>query len=135
MTTPILGTPKAYNLTRSYFLAECPTRGWPTNFDQEVPNQLPTGRRFWTLQMLNVVKPYRFASSQLMQLSYYDPDGQRAAGVAFDALEFWLVMPSFGAVQDVEHAGGPVPNKDPNIPDLQRYVITCWVTVMNSQFA
>jgi hypothetical protein len=127
---PILGTPSAYRLTRNYFLGECPARGWPTNMSQKVPDPLPTGRRFWTLVRLNTVKPYRFASSQLLQLRYYDPDGKRAEQIADQALELWLVMPSFGLVQDVEHAGGPIEQSDPDYPDLERYVITCWVTVM-----
>lgn len=135
MTTPILGTPSAYQLTRNYFLAECPARGWPTNFSQEVPDPIPTGRRFWTCERLQTVKPFRFTSSQLLQLRYYDPDGKRAEQIADQALELWLVMPSFGLVQDVEQAGGPTRQKDPNYPDLERYVITAWVTVMNSQFA
>jgi hypothetical protein len=135
MTTPILGTPSAYQLTRNYFLNECPARGWPTNITQQVPDPLPTGRRFWTLERLNTAKPWRFVSSQLLQLRYYDPDGKRAETIADQALELWLVMPSFGQVQDVEHAGGPIRQKDPDIPDLERYVITCWVTCMNSQFA
>lgn len=135
MTTPILGTPDAYELTRNRFLAECPARGWPTNITMQVPDPLPTGRRFWTLELLNTVKPYRFTSSQLMQLRYYDPNGKRARDIAFDALEFWLILPSFGQVQDVEHAGGPTRQKDPDIPDLERYVITCWVHVMNTNWA
>lgn len=135
MTTPILGTPSAYQLTRNYFLSECPGRGWPTNITQQVPSPLPTGRRFWTLERLNTVKPYRFVSSQLLQLRYYDPDGKRAEQIADQALELWLVMPNFGQVQDVEHAGGPVRQKDPDYPDLERYVITAWVSVMNSQYS
>jgi hypothetical protein len=73
-----------------------------------------------------------------MQLRYYDPDGKRAEQIGFDALEYWLMMPSKaygGPVQDVEHAGGPVRQKDPDVPDLERYVITCWVSVMNSQYS
>src|ERR1700752_15011 len=130
MTTPILGTPSAYQLTRNYFLAECPSRGWPTNITQEVPDPLPTGRRFWTLERLNTRKAFRFTSSQLLQLRYYDPDGKRAEQIADQALELWLMLPSLGQVQDVEQAGGPVRQKDPDIPDLERYVTTCWVTVM-----
>ncbi len=135
MTTPILGTPSAYQLTRSFFLAQCSSRNWPTNITQQVPDPLPTGRRFWTLERLQTVKPFRFTSSQLLQLRYYDPNGQRAEQIADQALELWLLMPDFGEVQDVEHAGGPTRQKDPDIPDLERYVITCWVSVMNSDFA
>lgn len=138
MTTPILGTPSAYQLTRNYFLTECPGRGWPTNITQQVPDPLPTGRRFWTLARTQTVKPHRFTSSQLLVLSYYDPDGKRGEQIADQALELWFMMPSkawTGPVQDVEHAGGPVPRADPNVPDLQRFDITCWVTVMNTQFA
>ena len=135
MTIPILGTPSAYRLTRNYFLAECPARGWPTNISQKVPDPLPTGRRFWTLDRLNTVKRYRFTSSQLLQLRYYDPNGLRAEQIADQALELWMVMPSFGQVQDVEHAGGPTAQPDPDYLDLGRYVITAWVTVINSQFA
>lgn len=135
MTTPILGTPSAYQLTRNFFLSEAPGRGWPTNITQQVPDPLPTGRRFWTLERLNTVKPFRFTSSQLLQLRYYDPDGKRCEQIADQALELWFMLPSFGAVQDVEHAGGPVRQKDPDIPDLERYVITCWVTVMNTQYS
>lgn len=133
MTIPILGTPSAYRLTRNYFLAECPARGWPTNMSQQIPEPLPTGRRFWTLVRLKTVKRERFTSSQLLQLRYHDPNANRAEQIGDDALELWLVMPSFGQVQDVEHAGGPTPQRDPNVPDLQRMLITAWVTVMNSQ--
>jgi hypothetical protein len=118
MTTPILGTPSAYKLTKDFFLSECPGRGWPTNITQQVPDPIPTGRRFWTLERLQTVKPLRFTSSQLLQLRYYDPNGQRAEQIADQALELWLMLPNFGQVQDVEHAGGPVPQQDPNIPDL-----------------
>lgn len=135
MTTPILGTPSAYQLTRNFFLAESPGRGWPTNITQQVPDPLPTGRRFWTLERLNTVKPYRFVSSQLLQLRYYDPNGQRAEQIADQALELWYMLPSMGQVQDVEHAGGPIRQKDPDYPDLERYVITCWVTVMNTTWS
>lgn len=135
MTTPILGTPSAYQLTRNFFLSECPGRGWPTNITQQVPDPLPTGRRFWTLERLNTVKPFQIASSQLLQLRYYDPDGKRAEQIADQALELWLAMPSAGQVQDVDHAGGPVRQKDPDYPDLERYVITAWVTVMLTNYA
>lgn len=135
MTTPILGTPSAYQLTRSFLLAECPGRGWPTNITQQVPDPMPTGRRFWTLERMNTVKPFRFASSQLLQLRYYDPDGKRAEQIADQALELWLMLPTTGLVQDVEHAGGPVRQKDPDYPDIERYVTTCWVTVMNTPYA
>lgn len=131
--TDILGTPSAYKLTKSYFLSEAPGRSWPTNFTMTVPDPLPTGRRFWTCERLNTAKEFQFTSSQLMQLRYYDPDGQRAEQIADEALELWLVMPIVGTVQDVEHAGGPIRQKDPDYPDLERYVITCWVTVMNTQ--
>jgi hypothetical protein len=40
-----------------------------------------------------------------------------------------------GTVQDVEKAGGPTRQKDPDYPDLERYVITAWVTVMKSNYA
>lgn len=133
--TQILGTPSAYQLTRNYFLAECPGRGWPTNITQEVPAPLPTGRRFWTLERLNTANPYRFTSSQLLQLRYYDPDGKRCEQIADQAYELWMVMPVTGVVQDVEHAGGPVRQKDPDYPDLERYVTTCWVTVMKTNYA
>lgn len=135
MTTPILGTPSAYQLTRNFFLSECPGRGWPTNMDWEVPDPIPTGRRFWTLRRLNTVKPFIFTSSQLLQLCYYDPNGKRAEQIGDQALELWFMLPSLGGVQDVEHAGGPVPDKDPSVPDLQLVRITCWVNVMNTQYA
>jgi hypothetical protein len=138
MTTPTLGTPSAYQLTRNFFLAEAPGRGWPTNITQQVPSRLPTGRRFWTLELLNTVQPLRFTSSQLLQLRYYDPDGKRAERVAFDAADLWDMMPSadpYSPVQNVEHAGGPTRQKDPDIPDLERYVITRWVTVVKTNWA
>lgn len=135
MTTPILGTPSAYQLTRNFFLAECPARGWPTNITQQVPSPLPTGRRFWTLRRLNTVKPYRFTSSQLLQLCYYDPDGKRVEQIGDQALELWFMLPAGGLVQDVEHAGGPVMDTDPNVPDLEMCRITCWISVVNTQYA
>jgi hypothetical protein len=135
MSTPILGTPSGYQLTRNFFLTECPGRGWPTNITQQVPSPLPTGRRFWTLNRTQTVKPYRFTSSQLLVLRYYDPDGARCEQIGDQALELWLMLPSKGQVQDVEHAGGPVPMNDPTVPDLQMSQITCWVSVMNTQYA
>jgi hypothetical protein len=135
MTIPILGTPSAYKLTKDYFLSQCPARSWPTNITQQVPSPLPTGRRFWTLELLNTAEPYRFTSSQLLQLRYYDPDGQRCERIAFDAWDLWSVMPVQGLVQDVEKAGGPTRQKDPDYPDLERYVTTAWVSVMKSNYA
>jgi hypothetical protein len=66
--TDILGTPSAYQITRNFFLTECPGRGWPTNITQQVPDPLPTGQTVLDVGTVEHVKDFQFTSSQLMQL-------------------------------------------------------------------
>lgn len=125
-----LVAPSAWQLTRSYFLAELGARSLSVPIEMEVPDPRPD--RFFTLEQLNTRTVWRFADSILLQLRVYDPDGKRCEHVASLCKGLWLVMPNELLVQDVEHAGGPVRQKDPNVPSLERYLVTAWVTVMNA---
>jgi hypothetical protein len=71
-----------------------------------------------------------FADSQLIQLQFYDVNEARCASTARLAKGLWKVMPTELEVQSVEIAGGPTQQRDPDVPGLERYLVTGWVTVM-----
>jgi hypothetical protein len=67
----------------------------------------------------------------LIQIRVYDKDAQRAAATARLVKGLWKVMPAELEVQNVDIAGGPTYQVDPDVPNLTRYLLTGWVTVMN----
>lgn len=126
-----LVAPSGRDLTRTYMLAELTARSITMPWDTEVPDPRPD--RFATIEDLNTTNAHgRFSESQLIQIRVYDTDGKRCRNTAALVKGLWLVMPDQLFVQDVEHAGGPTRQKDPNVPSLERYLVTAWVTVMST---
>lgn len=124
-----LVAPSARDLTRTYMLAELSARGITASWTTQVPATRPD--RFFTIEELNSATEYGiFADSQLLQIRVYDVDAKRAADTARLVKGLWQVMPNELEVQNVEIAGGPTYQTDPDVPNLTRYLLTGWVTVM-----
>jgi hypothetical protein len=120
--------PSARDLTRDYLIRELTARGHVFPISSKVPATRPA--RFGTIQELNATDMEFFADSQLIQLHFYDSDERRCASTARLAKGLWKVMPTELEVQSVEIAGGPTQQADPDVPGLERYLVTGWVTVM-----
>ena len=127
-----LVAPSARDLTRSYMIAQLAERGFPgSSWTTQVPASRPD--RFFTIEELNSADEYELvAESQLIQIRIYDIDARRAATTARLIKGLWKVMPSELDVQNVEIAGGPTYQVDPDVPNLTRYLLTGWVTVMTA---
>lgn len=126
-----LVAPSARDLTRTYMLTQLSARGITGSWTTQVPQDRP--ERFFTIEELNSSAEFGFlADSQLIQIRCYDPDAKRCAQTARLVKGLWLVMPDELVIQSVEHAGGPTYQADPDVPGLTRYLITAWVTVMNT---
>ncbi|BCI54941.1 hypothetical protein NIIDNTM18_42190 [Mycolicibacterium litorale] len=128
----VLLAPSARDLTRTYMIAELEARGFAgSSWTTTVPANRPT--RFFTIEELNARDEFGvLAESQLLQIRIYDADQKRAATTARMIKALWKVMPANGEVQNVDIAGGPTYQVDPDVPNLTRYLITGWVTVMTS---
>ena len=120
--------PSARDLTRTFILKELASRGINITMTSQVPATRPD--RFATILELNATDFEFIADSQLLQLQFYDTNPQRCASTARLAKGIWKVMPTELEVQDVEIAGGPTEQADPDVPGLARYLVTGWVTVM-----
>ena len=120
--------PSARDMTRTYLIAQLALRGITFPWTSKVPAIRPD--RFGTIQELNATDLEFFADSQLIQLHFYDTDERRCAATARLAKGLWKVMPTELEVQSVEIAGGPTQQADPDVPGLERYLVTGWVTVM-----
>lgn len=126
-----LVAPSARDLTRTYMISQLAARGFPeSSWTTQVPATRP--QRFFTIEELNSADEfYLVADSQLIQIRVYDVDARRAAETARLIKGLWKVMPSELDVQNVDIAGGPTYQTDPDVPNLTRYLLTGWVTVMN----
>lgn len=126
-----LVAPSARDLTRTYMIAQLASRGFSgSSWTTQVPATRPD--RFFTIEELNSADEfYLVADSQLIQIRVYDKDAKRAADTARLIKGLWKVMPSELEVQNVDIAGGPTYQVDPDVPNLTRYLLTGWVTVMN----
>ena len=71
-----------------------------------------------------------FADAQMLQIRSYDTDLKRLGETMRLIKALWKVMPSELLVQDVEHAGGPSYDEDPDVPGLRYGQLIAWVTVM-----
>jgi hypothetical protein len=127
--TDALVAPSARNLTRSFMMGELGARGITGSWTTKVPASRTD--RFFTIEKLNTAMAVRFiANSQLIQIRVYDTDEGRCEETAELVRGLWEVMPTGLQVQSVEIAGGPTYQVDPDVPNLSRYLITAWVTVM-----
>lgn len=120
--------PSARDLTRVYLTQQLALRGITFGWTSKVPATRPD--RFGTIMELNSTDVEFFADSQLIQLHLYDVNEGRCAATARLAKGLWKVMPTELEVQSVEIAGGPTQQADPDVPGLERYLVTGWVTVM-----
>lgn len=128
-----LVAPSARDFTRTFMMNQLASRGITGPWSTEVPDPRPADDRFFTIEELNTRSQFGFlAEAQLLQIRVYDPNGQRCSATARLVKGLWAAMPNELIVQDVEPAGGPTRQKDPDVPALERYLITAWVTVMTS---
>lgn len=128
----VLVAPSARDLTRAYMISELDARDYPTlSWTSKVPADRP--ERFFTIEDLNSVNEHGvFAEAQLLQIRAYDLDGRRCIQTARLIKGLWLAMPNELEVQSVDVIGGPTPQVDPDVPGLERLLITAWVTVVTA---
>lgn len=129
MTIPAWVAPSARDLTRDYMVAQLGARGDTAGWFSSIPAQRPA--RFYTIEELNSTTEYGvFADSQMLQIRSYGTD-LKVLGQSMRLVKaLWKVMPAELLVQDVEHAGGPSYDEDPDIPGLRYGQLIAWVTVM-----
>ena len=133
MTQPIPAwvAPSARDLTRTYMMAQLALRGIPNTvtWTTSIPNPRPA--KVFTIEELNSATEYGvFADAQMIQIRYYDPDVKKLTETMRLLKALWKVMPAERKVQDVEHAGGPLYDEDPDVPGLRYGQVISWVTVM-----
>jgi hypothetical protein len=125
-----LVAPSARDLTRTFMIGQLAARGFTdSSWTTKVPASRP--ERFFTIEELNTADDFGiFAESQLLQIRVYDSNEKRCGETARLIKGLWQSMPEELDVQFVEIAGGPTYQTDPDVPNLTRYLITGWVTVM-----
>ena len=132
MTQPIPAwvAPSARDLTRTYMMAQLEARG-TTGLSWTTSIPAPRPARFFTIEELNSATEYGvFADAQMIQIRGYDTDTKRLGETMRLIKALWKVMPIERKVQDVEHAGGPLFDEDPDVPGLRYGQVISWVTVM-----
>ena len=131
MTIPAWVAPSARDLTRDYMVAQLGARGDTAPWSTGIPAQRPA--RFYTIEELNSTTEFGvFADAQMLQIRCYDTD-RKALGQTMRLVKaLWKVMPAELLVQDVEHAGGPSYDEDPDIDGLHYGQLIAWVTVMTT---
>jgi hypothetical protein len=112
----VLLPPSARDATRTYMLAQLAARGITGSWTTGIPAVRPA--RFFTIEELNSASPFVFADLGWLT------DTTRLIKA------LWKVMPSERIVQDVEHAGGPLYDQDPDVPGLHYGQLVSWVTVI-----
>lgn len=122
--------PSGRDLTRTYMIAQLEARNITgITWTSTIPATRP--QRFFTIEDLNTATTYgHFADSQLIQIRGYDSDYKRCGETMRLVKGLWAAMPSELKVQDVEHAGGPAYDQDPDVPGLWYGQLIAWVTVM-----
>jgi hypothetical protein len=133
VTVPAWVAPSARDLTRDYMVAQLTARGDTAPWSSSIPRERPP--RFYTIEELNSATEYGvFADAQLLQIRGYDTD-LKALGANMRLIKgLWKVMPVQLRVQNVEHAGGPSYDEDPNVLGLRYGQLIAWVTVMTQMF-
>jgi hypothetical protein len=124
----VLLPPSARDATRTYMLAQLAARGITGSWTTGIPAVRPA--RFFTIEELNSASPFVFADAQLIQIRAYDADLGWLTDTTRLIKALWKVMPSERIVQDVEHAGGPLYDQDPDVPGLHYGQLVSWVTVI-----
>jgi hypothetical protein len=152
MTEPIQVwvSPSARDLTRTYMMEQLalprPPK-FPTGITAPWSSTVPAVRpaQFFTLEELNSATEYGvFADAQLIQIRGYSADLSWLTKTMRLIKGLWKVMPAWKVmsaqpgvqmfpefeVQNVEHAGGPLYDEDPDVPGLRYGQIIAWVSVM-----
>lgn len=133
--TDVLITPSIYLWTRDFMLSELASRSITMPWFRGVPESSPDNprpERFCTIEPLNTRQTEIFYTSVLTQIEVWDTDEERGEQTAELVSSLWDVMPAGLQVWDVEHAGGPTPQKDDQVPFMFKWLITKWVSVMKS---
>lgn len=126
---PVWVPPSARDLTRDFMIAQLGARGITAPWSSSIPAQRPS--RFFTIEELNSATEYGvFADAQLLQIRAYDADLKWLGSTMRLVKGLWKVMPVEREVQNVEHAGGPSYDEDPDVPGLRYGQVISWVTVM-----
>lgn len=129
MTIPVWVAPSARDLTRDYMTAQLAARGITAPWSSSIPTVRPS--QFFTIEELNSATEYGvFADAQLLQIRGYSTDLKWLGSTMRLTKGLWKVMPVERLVQDVEHAGGPSYDEDPDVPGLRYGQLIAWVTVM-----
>ena len=130
MTLPVWVAPSARDLTRDYMIAQLAARGINVpSWTSTVPAVRPA--QFFVIEELNSATEYGvFADAQLIQIRGYSADLKWLGNTMRLVKGLWKVMPAELKVQDVEHAGGPLYDEDPDVPGLRYGQVIAWVTVM-----
>jgi hypothetical protein len=129
--TTVWVAPSARDLTRDYMVAELAARDITGPWSSSIPAQRPA--QFFTIEELNSATEYGvFADAQLLQIRGYSTDLKWLGSTMRLIKGLWKVMPAQLLVQDVEHAGGPSYDEDPDVPGLRYGQLIAWVTVMTT---
>ena len=137
MTIPAWVAPSARDLTRAYMIAQLAARTPPITegWYSSIPSVRPA--KFFTIEELNSATEYGvFADAQLLQIRGYSTDLKWLTNTMRLVKGLWKVMPAWvdpatdDQAQDVEHAGGPSYDEDPDVPGLRYGQVISWVTVM-----
>jgi hypothetical protein len=127
---PAWVAPSARDLTRDYMTAQLEARGITgLSWYSSIPTTRPA--KFFTIEELNSATEYGvFADAQMIQIRAYSTDLKWLGSTMRLIKALWKVMPAELKVQDVEHAGGPLYDEDPDVPGLRYGQVISWVTVM-----
>jgi hypothetical protein len=135
MTIPAWVAPSARDYTRTYMVEQLAARGDTAPWSSSIPAQRPA--RFYTIEELNSATEYGvFADAQMLQIRGYDANLKDLGRNMRLIKGLWKMMPAWidpvtgDQVQDVEHAGGPLYDEDPDVPGLRYGQLIAWVTVM-----
>jgi hypothetical protein len=132
VTQPVWVAPSARDLTRTYMIAQLAARGITAPWSSSIPAARPSGP-FFVIEELNSATEYGvFADAQLLQIRGYSTDLKWLGTTTRLVKGLWKVMPAELKVQDVEHAGGPSYDEDPDVPGLRYGQLISWVTVMTT---
>jgi hypothetical protein len=134
---PVWVAPSARDLTRNYMIAQLAARTPPITapWSSTVPAVRPAV--FFVIEDLNSATEYGvFADAQLIQIRGYSADLKWLGNTMRLVKGLWKMMPAWidpatdDQAQDVEHAGGPLYDEDPDVPGLRYGQLISWVTVM-----
>ena len=134
---PVWVAPSARDLTRAYMIAQLAARTPPITAPWSSSIPAPRPAQFFTIEELNSTTEYGvFADAQLLQIRGYSTDLKWLGSTMRLVKGLWKMLPAWidpvtgEQAQDVEHAGGPSLDEDPDVPGLRYGQIISWVTVM-----